>query len=80
MKLSRTDGYVREIARYKIYWKIRIFCQTMIVPQTFGGVDSAGKIFQENPLSFRYKQPVPKPTQVVEERILRCSSDSRLRN
>ena len=25
-------------------------------------------------------RPVPKPTQVVEESILRCSSDSRLRN
>jgi hypothetical protein len=31
----------------------------LIVPQGFGCVDSVPKGFQENPLSFRYKQLVP---------------------
>ncbi len=43
-------------------------------------MDSVPKGFQENPLNLDYKNPYRKPTQVVEERILRCSRDSWLRN
>ena len=48
--------------------------------EPFGARWSAGNGSREKPLSYRYEGPVPKPTQVVEESILRCSRDSWLRN
>ena len=59
---------------------MRGFWGNTIVLGVFGQWDSAPKGFQEKLLNLDYKYQYRKPTQVVEERILRCSRDSWLRN
>ena len=51
-----------------------------IVLGAFGQRDSVPKGCQEKLLNIDYYNPYRKPTQVVEESILRCSRDSWLRN
>ena len=52
----------------------------LIVPQAFGRRDSDKTSHLEKLLSICQRNPYRKPTQVVEEKILRCSSESRPRN
>ena len=65
---------------YILYRQIRREWQRLIVLGVFGQRDSVPKGFQEKFLNLDDKYPYRKPTQVVEERILRCSRDSWLRN
>jgi hypothetical protein len=52
----------------------------VIVPQGYGQADSCWDFLQEKLFRTLHGYPYRKPTQVVKERILRCSSDPWLRN